>query len=234
MPLNPRLVICYLSELNFYAHTGDGRLLPFLSWQGISDLRRLDPNGVVLSDRMGLGIFGMLLPAFRQRRAIELALLGGEAGDAGAMQSADGSKTAKSLEQIAATRGAEYLIGPESEFLKSAFRMFLERNRAAGITTILIRGQVNPVLEEHIPASVREEFPRFLHALKDDREPRVVVLDDCPRHTAEAYGNHDLMHIRKSERERFTQALASRLAPILDEVDDHVSTGEIASRQLRY
>ena len=202
--LKPRIVVCYLSEMNLYRPAGIGRFIPFLGPRSARDLRSIDLPEIQSSD-FAVGLAGYAVPAFRVRRALELAIFGSESGD---LKAARGIK--RTLEQVAEETAKQYECGAGSEAQKRAFERFLENNIQADSTTVVVAGQVHPLLEGYIADEVKDDFKSFLAGL-DKFGSKVVVLQEMPRHAAAAYGNRDLMHILPEERTAFTAELLSRI-----------------------
>lgn len=222
LPLHPRLVVVYTSEMTFHNELGEGRFLPFLNPQNAMVLSEMGWKGAK-SGSVWTGLGAYLLPSFRVRRAVELSVFGSESGE---FRARIKSGPKKSIEEVADERSRGYQIDGDTEILKRAFQRFLEINAREGITTVLILGQVNPLLEERISSEVKSDYREFLLAQANAKTPAVIVLSDLPRHEFADYEPNDLMHIHSHVRSEFTSELAARIKPIL-ELDGDTSERQI-------
>jgi len=218
LELHPAVAVCYLSELNLYTPFAGGRFLPFLSPRGLSDYLELMPPRSARKEDIVSGIEGMVIPAFRLRRALEFALFDTEAGEIS--RGRRGVKTGPAVEisrdelmaQKAERQAGQYRLGPEGEAQKRALERFIERNAQAGILTVLILGQVHPELEKRISEEVRDDFVAYVRGLERPGADGVVVVDERRSHDNADYG--DLMHITPEARKRFTDRMGKTLAGI--------------------
>ncbi|MCX7420549.1 MAG: hypothetical protein NT013_13565, partial [Planctomycetia bacterium] len=172
LPLRPRLVVVYTSEMTFHNELGTGRFLPFLNPQNALVLSELGWTGAK-SGPVWTGLGAYLLPSFRIRRAVELSVFGSESGEFRARMK---SGPKRSIEEVAVEWGRGYRIDGDTEILKRAFQRFLEINAREGITTVLILGQVSPLLEEEISPEVKSDYRKFLLAQANAKSPAVIVL----------------------------------------------------------
>ena len=212
LPLRPHVVVAYLNELTLYGRPGTGRYIPLLTPQSVRDLAALDRERAFEAD-VGFGLAAYCVPAFRLRRALEVAVFGAEVGD---LRSRIKAKAAQTVDESAVAAANGYTLSGNTTFQKQSLRLFLERNQQAGITTVLVIGQLSPRVEKHLAPEVVADFQAYVKSLSDTPPPNVVVLSDLPRHDESDYPSGDFMHVFASSRKVFTAALIKRLQSILD------------------
>lgn len=227
--IRPDVVVCYLSKLNLYTPCGGGRFLPLMNPRGWSDFAELAPPEASLAEERFYGAQGILLPVFRSRRALELGLFGAEAGEARAARPGRAGEAGDDpLRSAAAETARQYRVGPEAEFQKRALARFLERNTTANTVTVLIKGQMHPLLESLISPDVHRDFENWLGEISSSGRKVVVLDDDLPRSESEAYS--DLAHVTEAERVAFTAALGRQLNELFHWADRIESaTPEVSS-----
>ena len=210
--VNPRFVICYVSEGYFYAGSRGGTLPTFLSFRDLRDGLHRGAQHYLSNEEILSGLLGDVMPLFRCRGVVAQRVLGPATVELKQLQY-DSSLQAD-LEARARQAARGFQINAESQFQKQAFEDFVARCQLADRRVILLTGGFNPILARQIQPAVRADMLRFLNELKN-RHPLVTIVPetDLPEQTPADYS--DLNHVNPEAQRRFTQRLANLLADFL-------------------
>jgi hypothetical protein len=200
----PKLIICYLSEDSFYSGSVTEVTPNFLTVPAFPDLIRRGGAKFIPAERIGVGLLGHVLPTFRLRDVLAQRILGPAITQIKQRQ----YDTALSTNLHERIGHRIYAIDDESRFQQRALEDFVARAGAARQEVILLPGQLNPILGQKLPPSVRADMIAFLRALAA-KHPHVSLVEDLPVQTEQDYD--DLTHVNKAAQARFTQFLAGRI-----------------------
>lgn len=203
------VIVCYLSEGNFFGEGLSAGFALFFSWGDLADFLRLGGRPGWGAKGIGYGMLGDMLPLFRLRDALAQRLLGAET--ANIKQRQRDEALASNLEQRAADAAANYRAGPQTAFEMGAFEQFVARCQARRIAVVLCCGQLNPILSSKLDPALRPRMVSFLQQLAA-RHGNVTLVEPgaLPVHSAEDY--EDLTHVNRAAQERFTEAIVRVLA----------------------
>jgi hypothetical protein len=222
----PEVVICYLSELNFYTKVSGARLLPLLKVSAWPTLQEMDIERFHIGNRGVNGYVGSVLPAFQSRRSIEYFLFGTLAVESKITRakpafepdasSADRKKQQRDQEheKTIATIAKTYAVSDDTDFHKTAMELFLQRAQQTGTKVVLIVGQVNPVLSQKIDPAVRRDFLDYMESLTAKFPDVLILSGELPAHPESDY--HDMMHLTDEAQLRYTEQLADVLQEHLE------------------
>ena len=203
----PKLVVCYLSEMNIYSGAGGGRVLPFATWATATDIAQA-PSSVITDEQKLIAACGVI-PFFKYRRSIELAIFG-RIAEFGFRPKRDGASASKEGKDAAAQKRADsFRVDEQSDFQKKSLRKFLERHRDLGAKVVIVIGQVNPVVGDRLAAEVISDRDRFYQSLVEEFPEVEFWTDQMFRHPSADYD--DFMHLRR--KRRFEQA--RKMVPLL-------------------
>lgn len=211
---DPQLVICYVSEGYFYAHSSSVTVPAFLRFRDVPDgwrrggLRYLPDQGIFF------GLVGDLLPLFRCREVLAQRLLGPTI--LGLKQQQYDNSLPSDLEPRARQAASGYCLSAEADFEKQAFEDFVARCQQANRQVILVVGGFNPIFARQLDPALHADMIRFLDRLKS-RFSRVVLVpqSDLAEQTPADY--EDLNHVNADMQHRFSANFADWLAKLLSQ-----------------
>lgn len=205
---NPQLIICYLSEGNFYTGAAGEAIPPFLRLSDIPDCLRRGAFHQLPAGKFFLAMLGDLMPLFRCRDVVAQRVLGSAIVQL--KQKQYDASLQPDLDARARESASKFHLGAESEFQKRAFEDFVARCQRANRRVILIAGGHNPVLARRIDPAIRADMLNFLHKLQK-HYPAVTVVPQTDLADQTSADYDDLSHVNKDMQRRFTTALAKRL-----------------------
>ena len=200
----PEIVTLYVSEATFYT---EGESPTAMVFHGLSDWpdRIATGGGWIPSRSEAYGMLGSVMPVFRMRDALGQRVLGDRLFN---LQQERGQAAITSdLGQRAAKLASGYRTGAEAETNYRALERLLGLCHQDGVRVLLVAGQLNPILEERLPAGMRAEMLARLDAMAA-RHPGVTRWRP-DRQTPADYD--DLTHVNREAALRFTAALAGHL-----------------------
>jgi hypothetical protein len=198
------VILCYLSELNFFdGPLGDGSAF-FFNFRDLPELFELGGQLRWSPRALAYGLLGETLPVFWIREPIPERVLGVEVS--GIRQKGLDAALASDLAQRAVEAAAGYRSDAGSDFSFRAFEVFVAKCRSQHRMVIACCGQVNPILARRLNPALRAQMRAFLRNLAANYD-NLVFLDegDLPREAESDY--EDLTHITAEARVRFTEAL---------------------------
>ena len=195
----PALVVCYLSELNFYSGSATEVAPNFFTAQALPDLIRRGGLKFIPRERWGCGLLGQMLPVFQLREVLAQRLFGPALTEL---------KPEIHAPVLMTNLAAPYAINAESQFHQGALEDFVTRAGQLGQSVVLVAGQFNPKFARQLDPKIREDMMKFLHALAA-RHPHVTLLENLPPQTEADY--EDMTHLTKDAQARFTAWLAAQL-----------------------
>lgn len=214
----PDVVICYLSELNFYTAVSGARFLPLLKTTGWKDVSEMKPWLYETGNRVLYGLLGSIIPAFQMRRSLEYALYGTPAVEpTNAMKKVRSIKKSNpnalnksiQLEKKATKAALNYRITTDTDYHKRALERFIEQSNQRGTHVVLIAGQINPIVSRKLNPEIRRDFISYLNTLGEENQDVTVFMKELPSHPQSDY--EDLMHITGEAQLQFTRQLARLL-----------------------
>ena len=203
-PAHPEIVAIYVSELTFQP---GGESPAALVFHGFSDLpdRFATGGGWIPSRAEAYGVLGSILPVFRMRDALSQRILGARLVTLA--QERGQAAIAIDLRQRAEAMAKEFRAGAEAEIQYRALDRLLGLCRKEGVRVALVAGQLNPLVEAHLPVGMRADMMARLDAMIA-RHPGVTLWHP-DRQTPADYD--DLTHANRDTALRFTAALAGHL-----------------------
>ena len=216
--IKPVAAIIYLSEMNIYQKgQKSGRIIPLSDWSTFPIIYRHISQGYLDRKHLPHAIYSLLLPSFKIRRSLEVAVLGTLASNG-----FQPFRPASKISQLENPRKLEnyarnYGISKDTVYQKNQLFTFIDKNLQQNILPILVIGQVNPILTEAFQTQMKSDFKGFIHDLKSKYENDVVFVEDEKlRHSEHVYD--DFMHINRKERLKYTKDLAIIITPHLEGV----------------
>ncbi len=202
------VVVCYLSEGNFYNGGVSDGFSFFFSFRDLLEFFRIGGKPKWSLKSLGYGLLGDVLPLFWLREPITERVMG--APLARLRQTQLESSLGPDLHQRAIAAAPAYRVDEQSAFCFGAFEEFVAQCRTQKRTVVLCCGQTNPILAHQLDPALRARMLAFLRGLAA-RYGNVVLMDesDLPTQTEADY--EDLVHATTNARTRFTAALAARL-----------------------
>ena len=211
------LIICYVSELNFYIPVSGKRYVPMLTLSGLKTLKEHNILRFGVGEELYYAGIAIVLPLFRSRRAIEMFAFGEVSGWPKRQVVVAGKAPQNKMqrrETQARKLAIDYTLGPDSDFQKESFLEFLRTTQGKIKKVVIIGGQVNPILAAKISPEVLTDFQHFVKGLSNQFANTVVLIDELPRHSPQDYD--DLMHITPETRLYYTHCLADILEEKLE------------------
>ena len=207
---HPHVLICYVSEMNFFAGSTTEVAPVFFNFEDLGDLRTLPVAKHLKPGRLAYGLLGDVLPVFRLRDALATRLLG--SGLAIIKQRQHDARIRADADATARRLAEAYRLDAGSDFQMKSLAALADRCGQRGQTLGILAGQLSPALSRHIDPRLREEMLSFLRGLRD-RHSHVRLLDGLPPHSASDYA--DLTHVTGQAQAAFTRILAEQLKPLL-------------------
>lgn len=204
----PQVIVCYLSELNFFdTALSDGFPL-FFSCKDAPQFLRLGGKPSWSWQKFSFGLLGDILPVFRLRDLFAERLLGNELADL--RQRERNAALGTDLEQRAREAAPGFQEDAQSRFCMDAFERFVANCRAKRWKVVLCCGQLNPILERKLAPTLRPKMLSFLNILASKYDNVIVVAEQqLPAQSEQDY--EDLTHVGPPARIRFTTAVAGIL-----------------------
>jgi hypothetical protein len=204
--LRLQVLICYVSELNFYEGAVSEVIPVFFGFEDLKDCRTLPVIANLPFEGMAYGLLGDLLPAFALRDVISQRLLGG--GVALIRARTHERETQRDVEVTRRQKAKTYQFNKAAEFQKQAFTAFAVQCEKQNQQLIILAGQLNPSVARYLDPGLRTDMLSFLRHLRD-QHPNLVLLDDLPVQLESDYS--DLTHIKAVKQAEFTRYLAEQL-----------------------
>ena len=201
---HPEIAVIYVSESTF--HT-EGESPTAMVFHGLSDWpdRIATGAGWIPSRSEAYGMLGGVLPVFRMRDALGQRILGGRIVNL--EQERGQAAITSDLARRAAKLADGYRTGAEAETNYRALDRLLGQCRRDGARVVVVAGQLNPVLEERLPAGMRADMLARLETMVA-RHPGVTLWRPDRQNPADY---DDLTHASRDTALRFTAALAGQL-----------------------
>ena len=202
---HPEIVVVYVSESTF--HTA-GESPAAMVFHGLADWPdRIATGGGWLPSRSeAYGMLGSVLPVFRMRDALGQRVLGPRLFNL--EQERGQAAISADLDLRAAKLAKGYRAGAEAEVQYRALDRLLGLCRKDGTRVVVVAGQLNPLLEDRLPAGMRREMLARLDEMAA-RHAGVAVWRPERQGRADY---EDLTHANAETARRFTAALADYLA----------------------
>lgn len=209
---NPQIVICYVTEIYFYAGAGGETVPGFLGWRNLPELWQLGGQHYLAWNRIFSGLLGDVCPIFRCRDVLAQRVFG--PATAQLKQRQYDQALEPDLEKRAEEQKSHLRISGGSAFQKRAFEMFVARCQAAHRRVILLEGGFNPLYERQIDPAIHADMLSYLDGLKRRyANVTLVPASALPLQTAADYV--DLNHVTEDMQRRFTLRLTVLLRPVL-------------------
>lgn len=212
--LRPDYVVTYISIMNFYdINPGASRIIPLVTWSSLSDVFQYRDDGYIEREDVLHATLSLIFPAFQMRRSLELSVFGPLAEKGFARPRI--ARIAPIARRSGASRYADrYEVGNGSEYQKSAFCVFLDRNIDLGVRPVIVVGQVHPALERAVDPAIMEDYGRFIVEL-ERRYPETVIFIKRNELRHEIADYDDYMHIDNDERTHFTQRFSDLISELI-------------------
>lgn len=206
------IIVCYLSELNFYSDGLSTGFPLFFSFDDLPTFLRLGGKLQWDSQSAGYGLLGSVLPCFQLRESLAQRLLGDDMARIRQHQR-DASLSANLRERVLAA-AATYRTHEQSSFEMASFEAFVARCHAERRTVVICCGQLNPILANELDPVLRPQMLSFFKSLAN-RFNNVLLLEESslPRQTPDDY--EDLTHVNPAAQIRFTEALGDVLEKLI-------------------
>jgi hypothetical protein len=200
------IVVCYLSELNFFQAGFAPGFSLFFGWRDVPDFLSLGGKPQWLARPFAYALLGDVLPIFWLRDPMVQRFVGN--GILELRKRATGPPP--DIRQQIRAMVAVYHATPASDFHFRAFERFITKCREQHRIAVLCCGQMNPILGKQLDPTLRPQLLSFLHQLAAKYD-NVVLLEEeaLPAQAAEDY--EDLTHVNGAAQARFTEAIARNL-----------------------
>lgn len=205
-PIEPKIIICYVSEGNFYGGASGESIPVFFHFSDLPDCRKFSLLSHMSLRKVCYGLLSDGLPAYALRDTLAQRILG--KGVVGIKQRQVDENLGGDLEATARRIAPTWKMDANSDFQKKAFAVFVEDCVQHRQKLVIIAGQLNPILGQLLSPEMRADMLTFLHSLYD-RYPENVFLEEPPFQPAEQYV--DLTHVSPEQRKQFTCYMARRL-----------------------
>ncbi len=208
-PAAAQVMICYVSEMNFYEGVAADSVPLFFGFKNIRDFKEFNLAQHVPARDLGYGLLSDALPAFYLRNVVSQRLLG--LGLVNVRQRA--VSTAASGDADPAGRwAASFQNGANAAFQKSAFAAFAQECADRHEQLVVIAGQVNPLVSRRLDPALRADMMDLLHELQR-RFPNFHLIENPPAQDASEYA--DLTHVNAECRAAFTRFVAGQLQAMI-------------------
>lgn len=202
----PQVLICYVSEMNFYEGAASEVIPVFFGFEDLKDCQTLPVIANLPFDGMAYGLLGDVLPAFALRDVISQRLLG--TGVALIRARTHERETQRDVKATRRQKAKTYRLDKAAKFQKQAFTAFAVRCEKQNQQLIILAGQLNPSVSRYLDPTIRADMLSFLRHLRD-QHPNLVLLDDLPLQMESDYT--DLTHVNATKQAEFTRYFAEQL-----------------------
>jgi len=201
-------IVCYLSEYYFYAGANSTTAPYFFHAEDIPLLKKLGWSEKLITQPFAMGVLAQAIPAFACREPFAYKLLGPT------FNSIEQTRHDTSLETNLTARAESsakvFALDSNAAIQKATFLEFVKEAGRQNRRLVLLEGQVNPLLGEKIPNTIRDDMRQFLRQLAATH-PHVTLIPegDLPPQPSSAYD--DLTHVTKPVQKLFSTWFATRL-----------------------
>jgi len=209
---NADIIVCYLSEVNFFSDGLSVGFPLFFSFSDLPDFLRLGGRLEWNRQSVGYGLLGHALPTFQLRECVAQRFLGD--GVARLHQRERDNALSMDFHDRAITAAGNYHAHTQSAFQMAAFEEFVARCRTRHRTVVLCCGQVNPVLASELNPALRPQMLSYLNSLAA-RYSNVVLLEESALPKQGPADYEDLTHVNNSAQIRFTESVGDALEKLV-------------------